>query len=228
MKPIDEFRTIDARRQDILSKIQSAAKKVRRQASEIDLVAVSKLQPDDRIADMLTTGQTIFGENRVQEAQKRWGERFAAYRDQLSLRLIGPLQSNKAEAAVALFDVIETVDRDKLVKALVKASDKIGRRPKIYVQVNTGEEPQKSGLFPSEVEGFVTYLTQEYDWQPQGLMCIPPQGEAPSPHFWLLANLAERVGLSCLSMGMSADFEIAVKMGATSIRVGSALFGARE
>ena len=213
---------------NLLEAIAAAAKPVGRGPSDISLVAVSKVQPDHRVKAALDLGQIIFGENRVQEAQTRWGETFADHREKIELRLIGPLQTNKAEAAVALFDVIETVDREKLIKALAKASVKIGRRPHIYVQVNTGDETQKSGLAPREVEGFVKTLRQTYDWEPEGLMCIPPQGEAPSPHFWLLSNLAKDCGLKKLSMGMSADFETAVKMGATSVRVGSGLFGARD
>ena len=225
---MSDFDLIAENHANLLEAIASAAKPVGRLAPDIDLVAVSKIQPDNRIKAALDLGQKIFGENRVQEAQTRWGETFSDHRSKLELRLIGPLQTNKAEDAVALFDVIETVDREKLVKALMKAADKSGRRPRIYVQVNTGNEPQKSGLAPSEVEAFVQTLRQTYDWEPEGLMCIPPQGEAPSPHFWLLSNLAKDCGLKKLSMGMSADFETAVKMGATSVRVGSGLFGDRD
>lgn len=193
-----------------------------------DLVAVSKVQPDARIAEMLKTGQRIFGENRVQEAQKRWGETFAAHRADLELRLIGPLQTNKAADAVALFDVIETVDREKLLKALTKAVGEDGTMPRLYVQVNTGEEDQKSGVRPADLPAFLTLMRDTYDLEPEGLMCIPPMGEAASPHFWLLSNLARENGVKKLSMGMSGDYEIAAEMGATSVRVGSALFGARQ
>jgi len=193
-----------------------------------DLVAVSKVQPDTRIAEMLKTGQRIFGENRVQEAQKRWGETFADYRADLELRLIGPLQTNKAADAVALFDVIETLDREKLLKALIKAVGKDGKMPRLYVQVNTGAEAQKSGVLPAELPAFLKLMRKTYDLEPEGLMCIPPMGEAASPHFWLLSNLARENGIEKLSMGMSGDYETAAEMGATSVRVGSALFGARQ
>ncbi len=193
-----------------------------------DLVAVSKVQPDNRIAEMLKTGQRIFGENRVQEAQKRWGETFADHRADLELRLIGPLQTNKAADAVALFDVIETVDREKLLKALIKAVGENGTMPRLYVQVNTGAEAQKSGVLPADLPAFLTLMRESYDLEPEGLMCIPPMGEAASPHFWLLSNLARENGVAKLSMGMSGDYQIAAEMGATSVRVGSALFGARQ
>ena len=197
-------------------------------SSPADLVAVSKVQPDDRIAEMLETGQRVFGENRVQEARKRWGETFADHRAQLELRLIGPLQTNKAADAVALFDVIETVDREKLLKALVKAVGDDGQMPRLYVQVNTGEEPQKSGVRPADLPAFLEVMRGTYNLAPEGLMCIPPAGEAASPHFWLLSNLAKDNDVAKLSMGMSGDYEIAAEMGATSVRVGSALFGARD
>ena len=209
----------------VLAKIAAASKRAGMAAA--DLVAVSKVQPDDRIAAMLAAGQRIFGENRVQEAQTRWGETFANHRADIELRLIGPLQSNKAADALALFDVIETVDREKLLKALVKAVS--GREmPRLYVQVNTGEEPQKSGVLPAELPAFLKTMRETYNLAPEGLMCIPPAGEAASPHFWMLSNLARDNGVSKLSMGMSADYEIAAEMGATSVRVGSALFGARK
>ena len=209
----------------VLAKLAAASKRAGMAAA--DLVAVSKVQPDDRIAAMLAAGQRIFGENRVQEAQTRWGETFANHRADIELRLIGPLQTNKAADALALFDVIETVDREKLLKALVKAVS--GREmPRLYVQVNTGAEPQKSGVLPVELSAFLKTMRETYNLAPEGLMCIPPAGEAASPHFWMLSNLARDNGVSKLSMGMSADYEIAAEMGATSVRVGSALFGARE
>lgn len=211
----------------ILSRIQAAAKHAGPSHDRAELVAVSKVQTRSRVQAALDLGQAIFGENRVQEAQNRWAHEFAAHRDKIELRLIGPLQSNKTEDAVGLFDVIETLDREKLLKALTKAADKTGRRPRLYVQVNTGEEPQKSGLLPSQLEGFISIMRQDYDWEPEGLMCIPPQGEAASPHFWLLSNLAKANNIKKLSMGMSADYETAVRMGATSVRIGSALFGPR-
>jgi len=223
----DKAPTISERRQDVIGRMSAAAKRAG-QAVLPDLVAVSKVQPDARVKDMLEAGQKIFGENRVQEAQTRWGETFKAVRQDIELRLIGPLQSNKAEAAVAMFDVIETLDREKLAKALVKASAKLGRMPRLYVQVNTGEEPQKAGVAPQDLPDFLKRLSSEYDIHPEGLMCIPPAGQAASPHFWLLSKLAQQNELEKLSMGMSGDYETAIEMGATSVRVGSALLGARD
>ena len=187
------------------------------------LVAVSKLQPWERIVPILAAGQTIFGENRVQEAEGRWAE----HRQGLELRLIGPLQSNKAKEAVALFDVIETVDRPKLARVLAEEIQRAGKAPRLYVQVNTGEEPQKAGIIPPEADAFLESCRGDYGLLVEGLMCIPPQDEPPGPHFALLRKIAERNGLHKLSMGMSADFETAVRFGATSVRVGSALFGER-
>ena len=219
---------IPERRAQTLAAIGDAAKYAKR-ADEITLVAVSKVQPDARIEAMLEAGQTVFGENRVQEAQKRWGETFAHRRQDLTLHLIGPLQTNKAQDAIALFDVIETVDREKLLKALLKACEKTGRAmPRLYVQVNTGEEEQKSGVLPADLPAFLKTMRETYGLTPEGLMCIPPASEAASPHFWFLHNLARENGVEKLSMGMSGDFETAVKLGATSVRVGSALFGARD
>ena len=190
------------------------------------LVAVSKVQPWERIAPVLTAGQRVFGENRVQEAQARW----AGVRDthpDLELRLIGPLQSNKAKAALELFDVIETVDRESLAAALAEAIARGAPRRRFYVQVNTGEEPQKAGVIPADADAFIERLRTHHGLRPEGLMCIPPMDEAPGPHFALLAKIAARNGLDRLSMGMSSDFETAVRFGATSVRVGSALFGTR-
>lgn len=220
--------TIEKRHDDILGRIDSAAKSANRAATDVTLVAISKVQPDERIAAMLKTGQTVFGENRVQEAQARWGERFAARRAGLTLHLVGPLQSNKAEDAAQFFDVIETLDREKLARKLADVGQKLGRLPRLFVQVNTGEEPQKAGVLPSALDGFIKTIRAEYGLAPEGLMCIPPVGEAPSPHFILLRGLAARNGVPALSMGMSGDFDTAVKLGATHVRVGSALFGARE
>jgi pyridoxal phosphate enzyme (YggS family) len=208
----------------ILHRIAEAAKAVGRSPVDVTLVAVSKLQPQDRIAAALAAGQRVFGENRVQEAAARWAER--RWPD-LELRLIGPLQTNKARDAVELFDVIETLDRDKLARALKAAMEATGRAPRLYVQVNTGEEPQKAGVPPLEAEAFVARVRDEHGLAVEGLMCIPPAGEEPALHFALLADIAARCGLGKLSMGMSADFETAMRFGATSVRVGSALFGAR-
>jgi len=221
-----EHISIAEKREAILERIRVSAKSAGRNDIPA-LVAVSKTQPDGRVQDMLEAGQKLFGENRVQEAQKRWLDRFGDHRKDIRLHLIGPLQTNKAEDAVKLFDVIETVDREKLIKALVKAADKLGHMPQFYVQVNTGEEAQKAGIVPAELKPFLVRLKSEYNLAPNGLMCIPPVNQAASPHFWLLKKLAQSHGLSSLSMGMSSDFETATALGATHVRVGSALFGDR-
>lgn len=191
------------------------------------LVAVSKVQPESRIEDALAAGQRVFGENRVQEAQARWQQRREHYPD-LELRLVGPLQTNKAEHAVALFDVIETLDREKLARAILKAMEKTGRSPRLYVQVNTGEEPQKAGIAPKDVPAFVAEMRALMPQGIEGLMCIPPVEEPASLHFALLGKLAKAAGVEKLSMGMSADYALAARLGATSVRVGSGLFGERE
>lgn len=193
----------------------------------IDLVAVSKRQPEARIDAMLAAGQRIFGENRVQEAQQHWTKRRAAYPD-LELRLIGPLQSNKVADAVALFDVIETLDREKLARALRAEMDRQARSQRLYVQVNTGEEPQKSGVLPKDLPGFLEICRNTCALEIEGLMCIPPVEEPAGLHFSLLAKLAQENAVAKLSMGMSGDFETAIGLGASSVRVGSALFGARD
>jgi pyridoxal phosphate enzyme (YggS family) len=185
------------------------------------------MQPDFKIKEMISAGQKVFGENRVQESQARWGKTFKHIRNDIELRLIGPLQSNKALDAVKLFDVIETLDRMSLAKALVRAADKHGSLPSLLVQVNTGEEKQKSGVRPSQLPLFLSELKKEYNIKPAGLMCIPPLKEAASPHFWLLKKLTEEYGMEVTSMGMSNDFEVAIEMGSTHVRVGSALFGSR-
>lgn len=217
---------IAAARSDVLARIAAAAKSAGRDPASVALVAVSKTQPDDRIAAMLSTGQRVFGENRVQEAEGRWEKRRADHAD-LELRLIGPLQSNKAKEAVALFDVIETLDRAKLAGALADACARAGRTPRLYVQVNTGEEEQKAGVAPQDADAFVASMRRDYGFEIEGLMCIPPAEEPAGPHFALLGKIAARNGVAKLSMGMSADYELAVLFGATSVRVGSALFGAR-
>ena len=210
-------------RAEILARIAQAAAAAGRDPAAVTLTAVSKQQPWDRVQGVLDAGQRVFGENRVQEAQERWGDR----REGIELRLIGPLQTNKARDAVALFDVIETLDRDRLADALAEEIQRQGRRPRLYVQVNTGEEPQKAGVAPQDADDFIDLCRVRYGLQPEGLMCIPPEGEPPGPHFALLAKIAARNGLAGLSMGMSADFETAIRFGATSVRVGSALFGER-
>ena len=208
---------------EVLARIAAAATASGRVGGDVTLVAVSKQQPWEAVAPIRAAGQTVFGENRVQEAITRWGERRAG----VELRLIGPLQSNKAAEAAAFFDVIETLDREKLAQALAEAIAKQGRSPRLYVQVNTGEEPQKAGVLPADADGFIGLCRATYGLSLEGLMCIPPVAEPPGPHFALLAKIAARNGISKLSMGMSDDFETAVRFGATSVRVGSALFGAR-
>ena len=211
---------------EVTARIAAAARAAGRDPGEVALTAVSKQQPWERIAPVLAAGQRVFGENRVQEAQGRWAERRAADPG-LELRLIGPLQTNKAKDAVALFDVVETLDREKLARALAEASASLGRAPRLYVEINTGEEPQKAGVVPLDADAFIARVRGDYGLTVEGLMCIPPQGEAAGPHFALLADIAARNGVARLSMGMSADFETAIRFGATSVRVGSAVFGAR-
>ena len=194
-----------------------------RDPADVTLVAVSKQQPWDKVGPVLAAGQRVFGENRVQEAMARGAER----RSEIELRLIGPLQSNKTKEAAAFFDVIETVDRDRLASALAEEVQKAGRSPRLYIQVNTGEEPQKAGVPPQGADAFIADCRMIYGLVIEGLMCIPPQDEPPGPHFALLAKIAARNGLSQLSRGMRADFETAIRFGATSVRVGSALFGGR-
>ena len=203
-----------------------AAKASGRDAADTDLVAVSKQQPWEAVAPVFTAGQRIFGENRVQEAKTRW-EGVKGETSDLELRLIGPLQTNKAREAVGFFDVIETLDREKLAGALADAIQKEGRTPRLFIEVNTGEEPQKAGVIPAEADKFIRLAQQTYGLAVEGLMCIPPAGEPAFPHFALLKGIADRNGLLKLSMGMSADFESAIRFGATSVRVGAAVFGAR-
>ena len=191
------------------------------------LTAVSKTQAPDAIDAILATGQRIFCENRVQEAQGRWAARRGAL-PSLELRLIGPLQTNKAEDAVALFDVIETLDREKLARALAQAGEKRGRSPRVLVQVNTGAEPQKAGVLPEAADALIETARRIHGLAVEGLMCIPPADQDAEPHFTLLRTMAERNGLSVLSMGMSGDYETAIRCGATHVRVGTALFGERN
>jgi PLP dependent protein len=212
-----------ARLQAIRSRIAAAATAANRDPAAVTLVAVSKQQPWPNIEPILAAGQTTFGENRVQEAQGRWAGR----REGLELRLIGPLQTNKAADAVTLFDVIETLDRPKLARALADAFARFGSARRLYIQVNTGEEPQKSGVRPNEADAFIAACRGEFGLSIEGLMCVPPQDEEPALHFALLAKIAARNGLERLSMGMSGDFETAIRFGATSVRIGAALFGAR-
>ena len=214
--------SIAQRRIDILEKIERASG-----GRSVTLVAASKRQPDERIDAILSAGQTVFGENRVQEAEQRWMHR--RENTGIELRLIGPLQTNKAEQAIKLFDVIETLDRPKLAKALSAAAQKLDvAPPPVLIQVNTGEEPQKSGAAPRDVEALLVEARETFGLQVRGLMCIPPADEPAGPHFALLAKLASRFDLNELSMGMSGDFETAIRFGATHVRVGSALFGERK
>lgn len=212
----------------ISARIKSAtAIAARVNVKPVTLVAVSKVQPDDRIVAALTAGQRVFGENRVQEAWSRWSHRKALFSD-LKLHLIGPLQTNKVDDAVALFDVIETLDRPNLAAALHALAQKGQQLPTLLIQVNTGEEPQKAGILPKDLPTFLSQCQTDYGLTIDGLMCIPPANEDPSMHFALLEKLAKRHGLDSLSMGMSEDFEVGIAFGATHVRVGSALFGDRQ
>jgi pyridoxal phosphate enzyme (YggS family) len=218
MSAIDRFNEVKER----MTKAASDA----RRADSARLVVVTKTFSAEDIAPVLEAGHRLYGENRVQEAEAKWPALKQHY-DGVELHLIGPLQSNKAAEAVALFDVIETVDREKIARALKLEMDKQRRSPRLYIQVNTGLEPQKAGIAPDDAEAFVEFCRTELALPIEGLMCIPPADENPGPHFALLAKLAARCGLDKLSMGMSGDFEVAVAFGATSVRVGSAIFGSR-
>jgi pyridoxal phosphate enzyme (YggS family) len=216
-----------AARAAILERIAKAAIAAGRATESVTLVAVSKQQDAARVEAVLAAGQRVFGENKVQEAQGRWDERRNSMPG-LQLRLIGPLQSNKAREAVALFDAIDSLERPKLAHALAAEVQKAGRCPELLIQINTGEEPQKAGVAPFEADAFITEARALFGGQVRGLMCIPPAEEPPGPHFALLAGIAARNGLTELSMGMSGDFETAIRFGATQIRVGMALFGPRD
>jgi PLP dependent protein len=212
--------------QKIQNRIATAAAAAGRDARAVTMIAVSKMQPADRVQSVLDIGQRVFGENRVQEAQTRWDELGAGHAD-LDLHLIGPLQTNKARQAMALFQAIHTVDRPKLAKTLARLADAVGTCPDLFVQVNTGAEAQKAGVHPEAVDDLVAEC-RALNLPLIGLMCIPPVEDAPEQHFRSLAGMAERNGLTGLSMGMSGDFEIAIACGATHVRVGSAIFGARD
>ena len=212
--------------EDVLARIRRAEEAAARPAGTVSLVAVSKKQPISRIEAVLSAGHRVFGENRVQEAENRW----PAIRErlpELELHLVGPLQSNKARTAVALFDVIQSLDRPKLARRLADLATASGRCPVIFIQVNTGEEPQKAGILPRDADAFVRQCREEFELPIKGLMAIPPIDEEPAMHFALLEKLAGRNGLAALSMGMTADFETAIAFGATHVRVGTAVFGAR-
>ena len=210
---------------DIRMRIARAAHDSGRDPAEVDLVAVSKTYGPEDIAPVIAAGQRVFGENRVQEAKAKWPALRAATPG-IELHLIGPLQSNKVREALDLFDVIETVDRPRIAEALAAEIGRTGQTPGLYVQVNTGAEPQKAGVLPQDADTFIARC-RELGLRLTGLMCIPPVDEQASPHFALLAEIAKRNGLPTLSMGMSADFELAIQLGATHVRVGSAIFGTR-
>lgn len=210
---------------DIQTRIDSACQKAGRNAQSVELISVSKVQPNERVEAVLTEGYRVFGENRVQEAQGKWPDFKARFTD-VKLHLIGPLQSNKVKPALDLFDAIHTLDREKLARRIADEVQARGACPELFIQVNTGEEPQKAGVMPADVDDFVK-ACQGHDLTIKGLMCIPPATEEPSMHFALLAKMAKRNGLSGLSMGMSSDFESAIALGATHVRVGSAIFGER-
>ncbi|KRE13805.1 alanine racemase [Bosea sp. Root483D1] len=215
-----------ARLQETRDAIARAARDFGRKPDTVTLVAVSKTKPVEMIVPVLSAGQVDFGENYVQEAKEKWPalqERFPSAR----LHMIGPLQSNKARDAVALFDVIHSLDRESLAKELAREIERAGKAPELIVQVNTGTEPQKGGVLPAEADAFLELCQTRYGLTIAGLMCIPPAEDQPSPHFALLAKIAKRNGLAILSMGMSADYEAAIQLGATHVRVGSAIFGAR-
>ena len=206
--------------------IARACKDAKRERASVTLIAVSKTFDASAIAPVIESGQRVFGENRVQEAKAKWPSLISSY-DGLLLHLIGPLQSNKAKEAVALFDAIHSVDRPSICQALAKEIESQKKRPQLFVQINTGEEPQKAGIAPQDADAFLAACRDTYGLEISGLMCIPPVNEAPGPHFALTAKIAARNGLKNLSMGMSADFATAIQFGATHVRVGSAIFGHR-
>ncbi|WP_210496349.1 YggS family pyridoxal phosphate-dependent enzyme [Microvirga antarctica] len=211
---------------DVRAGIARAAADYERDPASVTLVAVSKLFPATAILPVLAAGQRVFGENYVKEAGEKWPALRERYPD-VELHLIGPLQSNKARDAVQLFDVIETLDRPSLAEALAKEIARLGKAPRLLVQVNTGAEPQKGGVLPADLDGFLEACRSRYGLTVEGLMCIPPADDPPSPHFALLNSMAKRNGLETLSMGMSADYDPAIQLGATHVRIGSAIFGAR-
>jgi PLP dependent protein len=206
--------------------IEAACRAAARDPATVTLVAIAKTFPAAAISPVIAAGHTVFGENRVQEAKAKWPPLKAAH-PELALHLVGPLQSNKVKEAFQLFDAIHSVDRPSLCEALARETQRQGRQPQLFVQVNTGAEPQKSGVLPEDADVFIARCRDEYGLRIEGLMCIPPFEEAPAPHFALLAKIAARNGLKFLSMGMSADFVRAIEFGATHVRVGTAIFGAR-
>ena len=217
---------VAANLEDVRGHIRAAARAAGRAPEDVVLVAVGKLQPVERVRAALLAGHRVFGENRVQEAAGKWPALKQEFAD-VRLHLIGPLQTNKVREAVALFDVIETIDRPKLARAIAREMEHSGRRPACYIQVNTGEEPQKAGVMPEEADDLVAECRDTLGLPVEGLMCLPPFDEPPAMHFALLREIAIRNGLPILSMGMSGDYEAAIEFGATHVRVGTAIFGAR-
>jgi len=218
---------IEANIKAVTDRIAGAARDAGRTPSDVTLVAVSKTFPAETVRAALAAGHRVFGENRVQEAASKWPELRTAFAD-IQLHLIGPLQTNKVKVALDLFDVVETLDRPKLAHALANQREKAGRCPELLIQVNTGAEPQKAGIMPQEADAFITLCRETLALPVTGLMCIPAIDEMPAPHFAFLADMAARHGLEKLSMGMSADFETAIGMGATHVRVGTGVFGPRD
>jgi hypothetical protein len=210
----------------VRAEIATACREANRDPATVTLVAISKTFGAEKIAPVIAAGQRVFGENRVQEAKAKWPELQARHPD-IALHLVGSLQSNKAKEVVALFDAIHSVDRTSLAEALAKEIARQGRKPTLFVEVNTGAEPQKAGVLPEETDAFLRRCRDSYGLAIAGLMCIPPANEAPAPHFALTAKIAKRNGLAFLSMGMSADFPTAIAFGATHVRVGTAIFGHR-
>jgi len=211
---------------EIKERVARAETRAGRDAGSVALIAVSKVQPEARVAEVLDAGHRLFGENRVQEAADRWPP-FQARYEGIALHLVGPLQSNKARQAMEMFEAIHSVDRPKLARTIARLAQEMGQCPDLFIQVNTGEEAQKAGVWPADADAFIAEC-HALDLPVRGLMCIPPVEEEPSLHFALLAKIAARNGLDGLSMGMSGDFERAIAQGATHVRVGSAIFGARE
>ena len=211
---------------EITARLRAAEQAAGRDAGSVTLIAVSKVQPLERVVAVLEQGHRVFGENYVQEAAAKWPDLRARF-GKVAVHMIGPLQTNKAKLAVDLFDAIHTVDRPSLAEKLARLAQDRGRSPQLFVQVNTGEEPQKAGVLPADLDGFIA-TCRAMDLPISGLMCIPPESEAADPHFAALAGMASRNGLAGLSMGMSSDFEAAIAAGATHVRVGSAIFGARD
>jgi len=211
----------------VRAEIARACRDAGRDVSQVELIAVSKTHAAEAIEPVIAAGQRVFGENRVQEAKGKWPPLLEKHAG-IALHLIGPLQSNKAKEAVALFDAIHSVDRPSLCEALSKEIVKQGRTPLLFAEINTGAEPQKAGVLPQDADSFLTACRETYGLTMSGLMCIPPLDEAPGPHFALTAKIAKRNGLKLLSMGMSADFATAISLGATHVRIGSAIFGSRH